>query len=282
MMPSNASREAHMDAAALFNVKGLATIVTGGASGIGLAYAEVMAHNGARVTIMDANANALDKVVGRLRNAGQDVRGEAVDLTDRVALDVAFDASAHHYGRLDVVFANAGIGGGPGFLKLDGERNPDRALEKIPPEAWDKIIAVDLTSVFATLQAAARHMKERGGRIIVTTSISAIRTEAYVAAPYVAAKAGAAQLVRQAAHELARYNITVNAIAPGPFVTNISGGRLKDPAVRAPFEKFSPMHRVGEPDDIKGAALFLASPASSLITGAQIVIDGGATLGMAD
>jgi len=125
-------------------------------------------------------------------------------------------------------------------------------------------------------------MKERGGRIIVTTSISAIRTEAYVAAPYVAAKAGAAQLVRQAAHELARYNITVNAIAPGPFVTNISGGRLKDPVVRAPFEKFSPMHRVGEPDDVKGLALFLASPAAGLITGAQIVIDGGATLGMAD
>jgi NAD(P)-dependent dehydrogenase (short-subunit alcohol dehydrogenase family) len=77
-----------------------------------------------------------------------------------------------------------------------------------------------------------------------------------VGAPYVAAKAGAAQLVRQAALELARYNITVNAIAPGPFVTNISGGRLRDPAVRAPFEKFSPMRRLCEPDDIKGLALF--------------------------
>jgi NAD(P)-dependent dehydrogenase (short-subunit alcohol dehydrogenase family) len=271
-----------MDAAALFNVKGLATVVTGGASGIGLAYAEVMAHNGARVTIMDANANALGQVVERLRGVGRDARGESVDVTDRAALDRAFDGTARHYGRLDVVFANAGIGGGPGFLKLDGERNSDRALEKIPGEVWDKIIAVDLTSVFATLQAAARHMKDRGGRIIVTTSISAIRTEVFVAAPYVAAKAGAAQLVRQAAHELARYNITVNAIAPGPFVTNISGGRLKDPDVRGPFERFSPMHRIGEPDDVKGLALFLASPAAGLITGAQIVIDGGATLGMAD
>lgn len=96
-------------------------------------------------------------------------------------------------------------------------------------------------------------------------------------APYVAAKAGAAQLVRQAALELARYNITVNAIAPGPFVTNISGGRLRDPAVRAPFEKFSPMRRLCE-----WLALFLASPAAAFITGAQIVIDGGMTLGMAD
>ncbi|MGA2815746.1 MAG: SDR family NAD(P)-dependent oxidoreductase [Xanthobacteraceae bacterium] len=271
-----------MNAAALFNVSGLATVVTGGASGLGLAYTSVMAQNGARVTIMDANAKALDEVVERFRSVGQDVRGEVVDVTDRMALDRSFDATARHYGRLDVVFANAGIGGGPGFLKLDGERNPDRALENIPGDLWDRVIAVDLTSVFATLQAAARHMKGHGGRIIVTTSISAIRTETLVAAPYVAAKAGAAQLVRQAALELARYNITVNAIAPGPFVTNISGGRLKDPAVRAPFERFSPIRRVGEPDDIKGLALFLASPAAELITGAQIVIDGGVTLGMAD
>lgn len=271
-----------MKAAVLFDVSGLATIVTGGASGIGLAYAGVMAQNGARVTIMDADSKALDDVVERFCSAGQDVRGEVVDVTDRVALDRSFDATARHYGHLDVVFANAGIGGGPGFLKLDGERNPDRAFENIPDDVWDRIIAVDLTSVFATLQAAARRMKARGGRIIVTTSIAAVRTEIFVGAPYVAAKAGAAQLVRQAALELARYNITVNAIAPGPFVTNISGGRLRDPAVRAPFERFSPMRRLGEPDDIKGLALFLASPAAKFITGAQIVIDGGMTLGMAD
>ena len=122
-----------------------------------------------------------------------------VDVTDRAALEQTFDATARHYGRIDVVFANAGIGGGPGFLKLDGERNPERALENLPNELWDRVIAIDLTAVFATLQAAARHMKRAGGRIIVTTSISAIRTETYVAAPYVAAKAGAAQLVRQAA-----------------------------------------------------------------------------------
>lgn len=271
-----------MNAATLFDVSGLATIVTGGASGIGLAYAEVMAQNGAPVTIMDADRKALDQVIQRFRGASQEVRGETVDVTDRVALARSFEATARYYGRLDVVFANAGIGGGPGFLNLEGERNPDRALENFPADAWDRIIAVDLTSVFGTLQAAARHMKEKGGRIIVTTSISALRTEVYVGSPYVAAKAGAAQLVRQAAHELARYNITVNAIAPGPFVTNISGGRLQDPAVRAPFERFSPMHRLGQPDDIKGLALFLASPAARFITGAQITIDGGMTLGMAD
>jgi NAD(P)-dependent dehydrogenase (short-subunit alcohol dehydrogenase family) len=271
-----------MNAAALFDVKGLATIVTGGASGIGLAYAEVMAQNGARVTILDADEAALRRVLERLRNDGQDADGEVVDITDQAALDRAFDATVQRRGRLDVVFANAGIGGGPGFLKLDGERNAERALENLSIEAWNRIVGLDLTAVFTTLQAAARHMKDKGGRIIVTTSISATRTEAYVAAPYVAAKAGAAHLVRQAAHELARYNITVNAIAPGPFITNISGGRLQDPTVRAPFERFSPMHRLGEPDDVKGLALFLASPAAKFITGAEVVIDGGMTLGMAD
>ena len=271
-----------MNAAALFDVSGLATVVTGGASGIGLAYAEAMVQNGAQVTVIDADAKALDQAVERFRSAGQEVRGEIVDVTDRVALERSFEAITQHYGRLDVVFANAGIGGGPGFLKLDGERNPDRALENFPADVWDRIIAIDLTSVFATLQAAARYMKNKGGRIIVTTSISALRTEVFVGSPHVAAKAGAAQLVRQAAHELARYNITVNAIAPGPFVTNISGGRLQDPAVRAPFERFSPMGRLGQPDDIKGLALFLASPSAQFITGAQIVIDGGMSLGMAD
>lgn len=271
-----------MKAAELFEVSGLATVVTGGASGIGLAYAEVMADNGARVTILDADAAALGEVVERFRRAGQDVRGEVVDVTDRAALERGFDAALRHFGRLDVVFANAGIGGGPGFLKLDGERNPERALENIPRELWDRIIAVDLTAVFATLQAAAGRMKPRGGRIIVTTSIAALRTETFVATPYAAAKAGAAQLVRQAALELARYDITVNAIAPGPFVTNISGGRLRDPAVRAPFQRSSPMHRLGEPADIQGVALFLASPAAKFITGTQVVIDGGMTLGAAD
>ncbi len=103
-----------------------------------------MAQNGARVTIMDTNGAALDEIVERFRGAGQNVRGEVVNVTDRAALDRSFDATARHYGRLDVVFANAGIGGGPGFLKLDGERNAERALESLPGDLWDKIIAVDL------------------------------------------------------------------------------------------------------------------------------------------
>jgi NAD(P)-dependent dehydrogenase (short-subunit alcohol dehydrogenase family) len=267
----------------LFDVTGLATIVTGGGSGIGFACAEAMADNGARVTIMDLDPARLAAAVTRLRDAGGDVRGAVADVTDRAGLNRAFDEAAAHYGRLDVVFANAGIGGGPGFLALDGERNPAGAIEAIAEAVWDRVLAMDLTSVFTTIRAAARHMKPRNaGRIIVTTSISATKTELHVGTPYVAAKAGSAQLVRQAAHELAGYNILVNAIAPGPVVTNISGGRLQDPEIQTSFARLSPMHRMGATDDIQGIALFLASPASRFVTGAEIIVDGGYSLGAAD
>lgn len=265
-----------MKAEALFDVAGLVTIVTGGASGIGLAYAEAMADNGARLTIFDRDEAALARETKRL---GAD--GQIVDVTDRAALFAAFDATARERGRLDVVFANAGIGGGPGFRTLDNKPNPERAFEKLDPAQWDRIMALDLTALFATIQAAAKYMKAggQGGRIIVTTSISAVKTEMFVGSPYVAAKAGAAQLVRQAALELAEYNILVNAIAPGPFVTNISGGRLQDTDVQTALAKYCPLNRLGFPDDIQGLALFLASPAAKYMTGATLTVDGGVTLG---
>jgi NAD(P)-dependent dehydrogenase (short-subunit alcohol dehydrogenase family) len=272
-----------MKTADLFDVRGLATIVTGGASGIGLACAEAMADNGARVTLMDIDPARLAAAVDRLRAAGGEVRGIVVDVTDRAALHRAFDETAAHEGRLDVVFANAGIGGGPGFLGFDGERNPAGAIESIAEEVWDRVLAMDLTAVFTTIRAAVRHMKPRNaGRIIVTTSISATKTELHVGSAYVAAKAGAAHLVRQAAHELAGYGILVNAIAPGPIATSISGGRLQDPAVQASFARYSPLHHFGTTDDIQGIAVFLASPASRFMTGVQIVIDAGHLLGAAD
>jgi NAD(P)-dependent dehydrogenase (short-subunit alcohol dehydrogenase family) len=266
----------------LFDIRGTAALVTGAASGIGLACAKVLAANGARVTLLDRNAAGLEAAVQGFA-AGADVRTAVADVTDRAGIDRAFDAAAEAYGRIDVVFANAGIGGGPGFLGIDGRRIDDNALERMPEERWNAVIAHHLTSVFFTIQAAARHMKPRGGgRIIVTTSIAALKTEAIIGAAYMAAKAGAAHLVRQAALELARYNILVNAIAPGPFRTNISGGRLNDPAVRDFHARSTPLSRMAEPDEIMGLALFLASPAARYITGAQMVIDGGASLGPAD
>jgi NAD(P)-dependent dehydrogenase (short-subunit alcohol dehydrogenase family) len=137
--------------------------------------------------------------------------------------------------------------------------------------------------VFATLRAAARHMRPRkAGRIIVTTSLAALKTEAVVGAAYMAAKAGAAHLMRNVALELAADNITVNAIAPGFFITNIGGGHAHNPDTQKAIARHVPMHRVGFPPDMAGLALFLASPASGYLTGQQIVIDGGWGLGEVD
>ena len=162
-------------------------------------------------------------------------------------------------------------------------RNPAGALESYSDERWNRVIDVNLNGVFATLRAAARLMKpQRAGRLIVTTSVAAYQCEPAIGAAYMAAKAGAAHLMRCVAHELAAFNITVNAIAPGFFVTNIGGGHAKNPQVQEAMGKLVPLRRVGFPDDIKGLALFLASPASAYLTGQQITIDGGWTLGVAD
>jgi NAD(P)-dependent dehydrogenase (short-subunit alcohol dehydrogenase family) len=144
---------------------------------------------------------------------------------------------------------------------------------------WDQVIEVNLTSVYTTVKHAVRHMKHSGGgRIIVTSSIAAQINEAIVGTPYMPAKAGVDHFVRQMAMELGAYGILVNCISPGPFMTNIAGGRLKIPADRQAFEAQSLIGRIGETDDIKGLALYLASPCSSYMTGSQIVIDGGSML----
>lgn len=276
-----------MNARDLFKVEGYGVIVTGGASGLGLGFVEALAENGARVTMLDANAGRIAEESRRLQQAGLDVRGHAIDVTDHPALDRAFDEAVTTYGRLDVVFANAGIDSGPGFLGAwvgdERPRVPEGALENYSDQRWNHVIDVNLNGVFATMRAAARHMKPRkSGRIIVTTSVAAYQCEPAIGSAYMAAKAGAVHLMHNVALELAGYNITVNAIAPGFFVTNIGGGHAKNPAVQEAVARTLPMRRVGFPEDIKGLALFLASPASAYITGQQISIDGGWTLGRAD
>lgn len=271
----------------LFKVEGYGVVVTGGASGIGLGYAEALAANGARVTLLDIHAGRVEYETKRLRDAGLDVRGRVVDVTDHPALDAAIDEAARLYGKLDVVFANAGIDPGVGFLGgwpgTERPRVPEGALENYTDERWNRVIEVNMNGIFATVRAAVRHMKpRRSGRIILTTSLAATRVEPAIGAAYMAAKAGIAHLMRTAAMELAAYNITVNAIAPGYIVTNIGDGHALNPLEQKAVAKTIPMHRVGFPADMYGVALFLASPASDYITGQQIVVDGGQGLGEAD
>lgn len=276
-----------MKIAELFKVEGYGVIVTGGASGIGLGYAEALAANGARVTILDVDAQRIENETKRLHAAGLDVRGEIVDVTDHRRLDEAVDAAAGIYGRLDVVFANAGIDPGVGFVgDWAGEerpRVPEGALENYTDERWNRVIEINMNGVFATMRAAVRHMKpRRSGRIIVTTSLAATRIEPAIGAAYMAAKAGIRNLMRTVALEVAAYNITVNAIAPGYIITNIGGGHALNPVEQKAVAKTIPMHRVGYPRDMYGLALYLSSPASDYVTGQEIIVDGGQGLGIAD
>jgi len=268
-------------------VAGYGVIVTGGASGLGLAYAEALAEHGARVTLIDVDGDAVAAQASRLRGERLDVRGAVADVTDRAALDRAIDEAAAVYGRLDVAFANAGIDPGPGFVSFPGASEPPRsaggALERYSDERWNRVIEINLNGIFATARAAARHMRPRqSGRIIITTSVAATMVQTVIGSAYLAAKAGARHFMHSIALELASYGITANAIAPGVFATGIGGGRTLDPGVQAELAKVIPMHRVGQPEDIKALALFLASPASAYITGQEIIIDGGMTLGIAD
>jgi NAD(P)-dependent dehydrogenase (short-subunit alcohol dehydrogenase family) len=271
----------------LFKVEGYGVIVTGGASGLGLAFAEALAANGARVTLLDVDAKAIEAETKRLSSNGWAVRGEVVDVRDHAAIDRAFDAAVTAYGRLDVVFANAGVDSGPGivggWVGSERPRNPEGALERYTDERWNRVIDINLNGIFATLRAGARLMRpHRSGRMIVTSSVASYLCEPAIGSAYMAAKAGATHFMRCVALEMAAYNITVNAIAPGFFVTNIGGGHAKNPAVQEAVGKAVPMHRVGFPEDLAGLALFLASPASAYLTGQQISIDGGWSLGVAD
>jgi len=264
-----------MKAEQLFDVRGRVTVVTGAASGLGLAMAEVMAENGATVAMLDIDPVGLDAAVTRLAKAGHAVEGVVLDVGETSVLRAAIEAVADKHGRLDVVFANAGISAGRSF------EFPEGKIDVVDMAKWQQVLRVNLTSVFVTLQAAAERMKaQRSGRIIVTSSIAGIRAERMVGYAYAATKAAVNNLVRQAALELAPYNVMVNAIAPGPFFTNIAGGRLhREPEFVQKFAAMVPLGRIAKPDELKGLALLLASPASSYITGTVIPIDGGITAG---
>lgn len=258
----------------LFDVREHVAFVTGAASGLGLACAEVMAANGARVTLADSDAAGLDSAVARLRGAGMNVEGRVLDVADSAALQAAIDETADKGGRLDAVFANVGISSGPGFEVAESGR-----LEALDPDILQRVIDINLKASLYTMKAAVPHMKKRrSGSIVVTASIAGIKAEPAVGYPYIATKAAMANVVRQAAVELAPCNIRVNAIAPGPFYTNIRGGIMyRDPAVVKRFAAMVPMGRCAQTDEIKGLALLLASPAGSYITGTVIPIDGGTT-----
>ncbi|MFN3552970.1 MAG: SDR family NAD(P)-dependent oxidoreductase [Novosphingobium meiothermophilum] len=270
-----------------FNIAGRTALVTGAASGIGLAYAEAMAEAGAAVTLTDIDAEGAEREAARLRAEGYEARADQLDVSDWDQVVAAFNAHAAAYGGLDICFANAGIDTGAGFWNPAGHRNPEGQVDTYDHERWNRSIAVNLNGVFYTVSNAVRIMKQEGrangrtgGSIITTASNAGFVTEPIVGLPYMPAKAGVLHMVRALGLELAEFGIRINAIAPGPFVTNIGGGWVKkDPVARAAWDAIIPLGRMAETDQIKPLALLLASDASDYMTGSHCVIDGGMMLG---
>lgn len=254
----------------LFDMRGQVAAVTGGASGLGLATAQVLAQAGARVVLLDVNARGLEVAREAIESEGGSAETALLDVSDRASVRAVIDGIAQRHGRLDAVVANAGVSAGPGYRTELGQINA------VQDAQWDRVLSINLTGVFVTLQAAAAHMKkQRSGRLVVVASVAGLKSEVMCGYAYTATKAAVVNLVRQTAMELAPYNVMVNGIAPGPFRTDIANGRIRQPEVEAEFASMVPLGRIAHPHELKGLVLLLCSAASSFMTGTTIPIDGG-------
>jgi NAD(P)-dependent dehydrogenase (short-subunit alcohol dehydrogenase family) len=250
----------------LFDVRDTRVVVTGAASGLGFAMAEVMSDCGARVTLADVDRAGLEEVTARLADRGGRVRAWPVDVSDADEVERLFEEQ----GGVDVVFANAGISLEPGVV------DPEGGLGAFDRRRWDRVLGVNLNGVVFTMKAAAERMKRQGsGRIVVTASTAGLRADPLVGYSYSAAKFAVIGLVRQAALELAPHGVHVNAIAPGPFHTRIGGDTEIPDGV---WESVVALGRMAEPEELKPVVLLLGSSASSFMTGAVVPVDGGQML----
>jgi len=255
----------------LINLNNKTAIVTGGAMGIGFGIAYRLAEAGANVVIADTNEGVGTKAAEELTSAGFKAIFIKTDVSDEKQVRSATDFAKQTYGGLDILVNNAGI-------------YPIIPVMQMNLSDFEKIIEVNLKSVFLFTKSAAEVMIEqgRGGKIINITSIDALHPSSVGLAVYDASKHGLWGFTKNSALELAPHNIEVNAVAPGGITTPGTGaGAPQTPEMEAILKKFMqkiPMQRMGEPDDIGKAVLFLASPLSSYMTGSQIVVDGGVLL----
>jgi len=243
-------------------VTGKVALVAGAGGGIGGAGAEALAREGAAVFCTDRDGAAAEATAARIRAAGGRAAASALDVCDRAANDMAVAAVVREFGRLDIMLESAGISHRLNFLDLDAE-------------TWDRIIAVNLTGMFHLGQAAARQMVKQGGGSIINVTSQLAEVARPERAAYVASKGGGRSLTQAMALELAPHGIRVNAIAPGPTLTGLTRASYADPERRRATIAQIPLGRLGEPEDIIGAILFLASDESRWVTGSTVTVDGG-------
>jgi NAD(P)-dependent dehydrogenase (short-subunit alcohol dehydrogenase family) len=252
----------------MYDLTGKVAVITGAASGMGHAAAILFAQQGAHVVLADLNVKGGEAAAAEASQAGPKCVFQRTDVAQEADVKALIDRAVGEFGKLDILFNNAGIGGAVG------------PLEDIVVDDWDRTQAVCLRGVFLGIKHAIAPMRANGGGSIVSTaSIAGIDGYSGLHA-YCAAKAGVVNLTRSAALQLACDFIRVNAIAPGGVSTPIVwNGVANKEAVEGFLVNAQPLPQVGQPQDIAEAALFLASDAAKFITGHTLVVDGGATAG---
>jgi NAD(P)-dependent dehydrogenase (short-subunit alcohol dehydrogenase family) len=245
---------------------GTVVLVTGASRGLGRAMALALAEAGADVGLAGRSAPDLERTAEEAARLG--VRAEVFHAEMREARDIEALTAAviDAFGRIDVLVNNAGISGA------------EKTVVDLTPEDWDEVLAVNLRGPALCARAVARTMvARRQGRIINIASIAALTPVARLA-PYCASKAGLVQLTRVMALELARHNVQVNAVCPGYFATPMNEAFFASPEGQEVIRRSIPMRRVGDPAELGPTIVFLASDASSFMTGSVVVVDGGQTL----
>jgi NAD(P)-dependent dehydrogenase (short-subunit alcohol dehydrogenase family) len=250
------------------SVKGDAPValVTGGSRGIGAGIACGFASAGARVAVnFTQPSEGLRETMQRIRESGAEAMEAQADVADSAQVNAMVEGVIRRFGRIDTVVLNAGICPFMDFLEM-------------PEDLWDRVIDVNLKGSFLVGQAVARHMVERGGggRVVAVGSISSL-VGGTKQAHYCSSKAGQNLLIKSMALSLAPYGITCNSVLPGTVETDINREALKDETLRARLVAGTPVGRLGCPQDIVGAVLYLASEEAAWTTGSLVVVDGGAT-----
>jgi gluconate 5-dehydrogenase len=250
-----------------FDLSGKVALVTGAYRGLGFAIAQGLARAGATVVLNGRDQKALATATQLLEAQGLAADTALFDVTDRKSARAAVAAIERAHGHLDILFNNAGI-----------QRR--HAFADFPQDDWDALIATNLTAPFIVSQAAVAGMIERKrGKIVHIASLMSELARPSVV-PYAAAKGGVRQLTRGMAVELAPHNIQVNAIAPGYFATEMNRALIDNAEFNAWVCKRAPAGRWGQPDELAGLAVFLASSASDYVSGQMIVIDGGMSVAL--